>query len=326
MAAACVGSVPMFYPSPSGQFCAVHWPQSLMYVVLRLANSSPTAGSTVLTDVDKGFAISLGWIGGAEGITEDVLALILPEKKTGSERKKGFLGKLNVLKKEDKLNIEHQKLVLKSVSSGGCFDVDSISMPSSACSNIFGTWVPVSLRGGPLLCITLSKEDVKTITTSGPPDMLFKSQFYRLIPYVSLNETRRVPKTEIGLDDQKLMPVKPRYRLEVVESAVREVSSVAWMYRKDASYCGIAVDGRVTLLSYSQSTAATNGGMQVLRAVEVSRTLPSPTLYVSWTLNPTAAGLLVEGLSEPESVNLESEEKISRASNFLWVHRQEVSV
>lgn len=63
-------SRPMFYPSPSGDYCAVHWPESTVYVVLRMSlptattaagGSSGAAGSTM--EIDRGHCLEFGWVG-----------------------------------------------------------------------------------------------------------------------------------------------------------------------------------------------------------------------------------------------------------------------
>lgn len=100
-------SQPLFYPSPSGMYCAIVWPESMVYVVMKvnvlstttsdssasssgssntvdaaealalaaLANSQAAAAST-MKEVDRGFCLEFGWIGTADHYLVSVLSFI----------------------------------------------------------------------------------------------------------------------------------------------------------------------------------------------------------------------------------------------------------
>ena len=72
---------PVFHASPSGAYCAVHWPESMVYVILRVnvsfAAVTVQAGSFAVPaeeaqrplsnqaaqEVDRGVCLEFGWIG-----------------------------------------------------------------------------------------------------------------------------------------------------------------------------------------------------------------------------------------------------------------------
>lgn len=73
-------SRPVFHPSPSGDFCAVHWPESMTYVVVQTnivapavaedpfgsaskRSSGVSAGSSTTAEVDRGLCLEFGWVG-----------------------------------------------------------------------------------------------------------------------------------------------------------------------------------------------------------------------------------------------------------------------
>lgn len=62
-------SRPVFHPSPSGDYCAMHWPESSIYVVLRMslatnaaAGSAMSAGGSTV-ELDRGHCLEFGWVG-----------------------------------------------------------------------------------------------------------------------------------------------------------------------------------------------------------------------------------------------------------------------
>lgn len=76
-------SRPVFHASPSGDFCTVHWPESMIYTVFQTniapgaggqednfgsfdrpssASKRPGSGSTT-NEVDRGYCLEFGWVG-----------------------------------------------------------------------------------------------------------------------------------------------------------------------------------------------------------------------------------------------------------------------
>lgn len=75
-------SRPVLHASPSGAYCAVHWPESMVYIVLCVnitaadpsvgagaAESTPQSGATI--ELERGHCLEFAWVG-----TEDMYLVI----------------------------------------------------------------------------------------------------------------------------------------------------------------------------------------------------------------------------------------------------------
>jgi hypothetical protein len=97
---ACVTSRPIFRASPSGKYCAVHWPESLYYVVLEmnqeLCSGRAAVSAAKTREVDRGQCVSLGWMSipstpedSSSGVMQrDLLLIICPSKRLDGMKKK----------------------------------------------------------------------------------------------------------------------------------------------------------------------------------------------------------------------------------------------
>lgn len=150
--------------------------------------------------------------------------------------------------------------------------------------------------------MSLTKEEVSKANKSS---MKFMSQFFRLALNVSAKadsklKTKKRVTAEAAADETN----KPKYRLESVDQPFREVTDAAWNYKKDSSWCGVTIDGRLSVAMYGTSAESSQGDLIPLRSVEVSGSSPSPSLYVSFKL---AEVLQVQDLSGALSVSVSAE-------------------
>ena len=285
------------------------------YILLLLANTS--SGSTApLREIERGHAMSVGWIGGYQENGEEtgVFGMIQPGKKGAVEKKKGLALFGSKKESEESPLAASAQFVFKKIEKDGTCSNLKVSTEAVDAKG----WSALSLRGGSLLCVTSCKKE----------EMKYKSQFYRISSNLERKEEdqNRKKKTEEVLD-----PFRPKFKLEPVQSAFREVSSVAWSFQEETHYCGVAVDGRVTLLALPSHLKEAALEFKVIKSVEVSKHFPSPALQLFWRANSLVVleggkeirviktDLTEEGVSSnvPESPDDEEEEEVNHRP--FWV-------
>jgi hypothetical protein len=166
---ACVTSRPVFRASPSGRYCAVHWPESLYYVVLEMPAEllSQEGGghlSSKMKEIDRGQCLSLGWMAipidshSPAPQQKDLLFIVSTSKRIdGTKKKKQY----SLFKKKDTTpeGCLPAMLLLRSYLEDGKVQETVVSGgPADGVEEIYG--------GSSLLCVN----SVSKMNDSGASD------------------------------------------------------------------------------------------------------------------------------------------------------------
>lgn len=299
---ACVTSRPIFRPSPSGKYCAVHWPESLYYIVLEMLPDfmSPSSNGKKTKEIDRGQCTSLGWmtINLADDIAgqKDLLLIISPSKRVDGTKKKK--PQYSIFKKKDNTpeGCLPAMLLLKNFNDEGRVNEIVVTGGPDAVDELFG--------GGMLVCINsvskmndsgandekkkkaISQIELEAMQAqqaeekSGAPvskadeipiHLSFKSQFFALKfgsksrhpSAATVDESTTV--SSIGDNDFALTPIGPMFD---------RANAVAWDTQRSCEgnfviqYLAVLIDTRVNILKVS--SCETSVSISTIRSIEVS--------------------------------------------------------
>lgn len=300
---ACVTSRPIFRASPSGKYCAVHWPESLYYVVLEMVPDlmSSNSNGKRTKEVDRGQCTSLGWISTSVSAEDgsgpkDLLSIISPSKRIDGTKKKK--PQYSIFKKKDNTpeGCLPAMLLLKNFTGDGKVVEIVVTGGPDGVEELFG--------GSSLICITSvskmndsgandekkkkaisqieleamqaqqAEEKSSTAVSKAdeiPVHLSFKSQFFALkfgpksrhSSSATMDESATV--SSLGESDFALTPIGPMFD---------RVNAVAWDSKQSCQdnaivqYLAVLIDTRVNILKVSSCENSVS--ISTIRSIEVS--------------------------------------------------------
>jgi len=223
---ATVTSQPLFYPSPTGKYCAVYWPESLYFVVYEILDPREpgVVKSSRLKEIDSGQCYSIGWVSVRKDSSNqrdvdngckylDLCCIISPSKRLDATKRKKF----GIFRKKSTtaedcfpsmmlLRIySNGKKVTETICSGAPKDVEEL------------------VGGGPLLCVTtlINMNDKATKEEKGA---ISKIELEAMHAQQGSDDKANLPS---GLNSSAEIPTHMSYRSQFYYMASGSTSSKA---------------------------------------------------------------------------------------------------